>query len=690
MIPYSPLITGALNYFNTFDWYKIMQNTSQQRKEPKPKQPIKKPITGEASTAPKVNIMPPPQQQTVQPTRVDAAQNIFVNNSDYFLVAGFLLFVLIVIVQKIFGKVRSSGSKAGSTGLTVDTEKGSAHFATRGEIKHLLKRADRPPPAGELVIGEYLETSWLPWHLKSKNLILNRNLTSRHVLIAAPTGAGKSATLFLPNLVFPSKQSALITDVKSELWNYTSGFQTNAIRFAPMEKESAGFNWIPLCRDIRVAARCAEAIAYAQGVPKSDPYWINGELRILTAIFSHCAHSDAPLPTHAYELLNTDVDVLADILKNSPSENARRASVKFAKAKDEHKNSFTDAAANKMTWMEDPNIRRFTSSTKTAFDFGQLRHKPTQVYWCLKQTDVTGLKALTTLFFNLAILQLLDESGKIPVTFFLDEFANVGRLNNFESDITLLRGQNIAVVAGLQDRSQLDTLYGKSQATTILSQFNNVVLLAGLKEETAEMFSKLLGEFTFTDTRTSTSKSGGKGWFSSSSSKSESLHTSARRLLTTDELRRMPLGKNILISTNLAPIKLNAILYDTKEHKENKAKLKEIGIEIEVPTYTEAAAPKQLKQNTPATLAECIAASTGARAEQVNALVQGKPQPKQATKPEAEQLTVIKAKSGKLIPRVEPLGEPNFTVDDLHEAETEPEMETLDYDSILEELEKAA
>jgi type IV secretion system protein VirD4 len=673
----------------------MLQNT--QQKNPTKTKPVQQPA---------LQQQPAQQQtkaQTLQepPAPAAAPMNLIAKTA----ISAFQLFALPVIIflfllkKGVFSGLRSQKDN-------VDTEKGSAHFADRSEVKHLLKAANQPPPAGELLIGEYAETSFMPWRLKNKNLVLNRNLTSRHVLIAAPTGAGKSATLFLPNLVFPSKQSALITDVKSELWNYTSGFQTNPVRFAPMEKESASFNWIPLCKDIRIAARCAEAIAYAQGVPKSDPYWINGELRILTAIFSHCAHSDEPLPTHAYELLNTDVDVLADVLKNSPSENARRASVKFAKAKDEHKNSFTDAAANKMTWMEDPNIRRFTSSTKEAFDFGQLRHKPTQVYWCLKQTDVTGLKALTTLFFNLAILQLLDESGKIPVTFFLDEFANVGRLNNFESDITLLRGQNIAVVAGLQDRSQLDTLYGKSQATTILSQFNNVVLLAGLKEDTAEMFSKLLGEFTYTDIRTSRgSSSSSKGFFNSSSSSNESYYTSQRRLLTTDELRRMPLGENILISTNLAPIRLKAILYDTKKHPENKAKLNEIGVEMNAPTYT-GDEPKQLNaalvsSNTAASAAAAKPTAPPApkRADFIN---KNKPeqQPEQeefnfkemedtsaaaavaAAPDDYEDITIVKQK--RIIRRVEKLNQPDFTVEDLHDNEP-----LLSADQLYEQLEEA-
>jgi type IV secretory pathway TraG/TraD family ATPase VirD4 len=205
-------------------------------------------------------------------------------------------------------------------------------------------------------------------------------------------------------------------------------------------------------------------------------------------------------------------------------------------------------------------------------------------------------------------------------------------------------------------------------------------MLPGLQMQDAEDFSKMLGEKTYNEMRTSRGKSAGKGLFKSSSSTNESLHTSARRLLTAEELRCLPDNVCILYSTNLPPAYLQTLFY---KEPVCEAKTKPIGAELPVPTYTEAT-PKQLKgkDNTPATLAACIAASTGAKAEQVAALLEKKPQPKQ----EAEQQTVITAKSGKLIHRAEQLTEPNFTVQDLHEAE----MEMPDYDSIHDEIEKAA
>jgi hypothetical protein len=88
-----------------------------------------------------------------------------------------------------------------------------------------------------------------------------------------------------------------------------------------------------------------------------------------------------------------------------------------------------------------------------------------------------------------------------------------------------------------------------------------------------------------------------------------------------------------------------------------------------MPTYTEAAAaPEQLKEQGKAAPSLPPAA------------------PKQLPKPEVEAQTVIRTRSGKVIPRVEQLVEPSFSVDDLYDSE--PEIEVPDYESIHEELEK--
>jgi type IV secretion system protein VirD4 len=476
--------------------------------------------------------------------------------------------------------------------LPEDTSMGSAHFARRREIRHLLRPMKRPP-AGELIIGTYKERSWL--RLTNKFLVLPRSLTTRHVLIAAPSGAGKSRSLFLPNCHAAGLTSFVATDPKSELWKFTSGVQRNPIRFAPRDPDrSACFNWIPLCRDISVANLCVFSIVYAEGVDKGDKFWTNNERALLTALFTHVAHTDCPTPGHVYELLCSGVGSLMHELINSPAKAAQRAGRTLFQSDEKVFTGVIQGLVGKLQWLEEDNVRRMTSSSKEAFDFRVLRTKPTQIYWCLGLKDIADLQPLTALFFNLAIAMLIDTEGDVPVNLMFDEFANIGRIMNFKGHITTLRGQNVAIVAGLQARSQLDGIYGREDAASIFEGgFNNIATLAGVGTRTADEVSVSLGEFTHNEVRTSVNK---QGWLKSTSS--ESYHAHARRLMTADEIRRLPDDKILLKSTNLAPVILDKIQYNEPERP---AKVKGCAPELTPPTYTPIGmdAPKGKKKKTP-------------------------------------------------------------------------------------------
>jgi type IV secretion system protein VirD4 len=474
--------------------------------------------------------------------------------------------------------------------LPTDTSMGSAHFAERAEIKHLL-RPMKQPKAGELIVGIYKERSL--FRLKNKFVVLPRALITRHLLIAAPSGAGKSRSIFLPNCHAAGASSFIATDPKSELWKFTSSLQLNPVRFAPRDPDqSAPFNWIPLCKDARAAALCVWSIVYSEGVDKGDKFWTNNERGLLTALFAHVAHTDCPTPAHVYELLCSGVGSLMHELMNSQSSTAQRAARTLFQSDEKVYTGVIQGLVGKMQWLEDDNVRRFTSSTKTAFDFATLREKPTQVYWCLTQRDVADLQPLTALFFNLAIATLIDSEGSVPVNFYFDEFANIGRLLNFDKHITLLRGQNIAVIAGLQARAQLDSIYGRDDAKTIFEGgFNNIATLAGCGTETAEEVSKALGEFTHNEVRTSVNK---QGWFKATAT--DSYHAHARRLMTADEIRRLPDKQILLKSTNLPIMMLDKIQYNEPQRP---AKIRACGLELEPPSYTPIDAPKDKGKKKP-------------------------------------------------------------------------------------------
>jgi type IV secretion system protein VirD4 len=480
---------------------------------------------------------------------------------------GIAFFAVVLFIKLNFG---------GMSFKKKSTSHGSAHFATRGEIKHLLHKTKEPIPSGETIIGFYPEI----WPLNYKYLVLKRDLATRHILVLGPSGSGKSWAIFLPNC-HVNNGSFIATDPKSELWMNTSGLQSNPLRFAPRDPDaSAPFNFVPICRDIEAAEQVVISVVYARGIEQGDRFWTNGERQLLAALLNHVAHSEVPTPAHVYELLSAGAEVLAQELSNSKVKSVRRLSRNYLEGDFKIRTGIAQGLKGKMKWLEGEKVRRFTSSTAGSFEFGSLRRKATQIYWCLSEDDVTELQELTAIFFNLAMKALKQAEGTVPITLIFDEFANIGKLIGFEKDITLVRGRDIAIIAGLQSISQLETLYGKSEAETIFANFNNKVILNGLEYRTAEEISRLLGEYTHTEKRVSYSKSG--GFLSGRTTTTESYHPHARRLLTADEIRRYDSKKLILVSTNLPPVCLGRLIYNAGQRR---AKAGKCGKEIPTPDY---------------------------------------------------------------------------------------------------------
>jgi type IV secretion system protein VirD4 len=524
---------------------------------------------------------------TNNPFSSQSSQSQTVKGKDYFgehgaaqaaqMKAIYSLGVQYFPILLIGGLVAFVGGKKAYKKLTakVSTAHGSAHFATRWEIRKLLRPMNKPIKSGELRVGKYIEK----WRPKHKYVNLNREIVKRHVLVVGPSGAGKSRSLFLPNCYYNKGTSFLATDPKSELWEQTSGLQEDARRFAPMEPDkSFPFNPIPACKDIDVAERLAIAIVYARG-EEGDPFYYLTQRQLLTALIIHVAYSEVPTLTHLYEILTLGGFALVEVLQKSPNESARRLSTSFVGLNEKLLTGAVQALTGKLSWLENPKVRQFCSSVNYTFDFSELRRKPIQIYWCLNEDDVSKIMELTTAFFNMAMVSLKRaEDKKISVNFYFDEFGNIGRLTNFESDITLIRGKDLAVIACLQNIAQLEKIYGRVNAQIIWGNFNTKFVLNGLENATAETISKTLGDYTYVQEKYATSKS---GILTKNTTESESSH--ARPLATSDELRRYSKEKVIIISTELPAMSLERLQYNDRPN--NIAKLAACPPEIKVPSY---------------------------------------------------------------------------------------------------------
>lgn len=434
---------------------------------------------------------------------------------------------------------------------------GSAGFAGTHEREPFLFDSVATLPVGAVILGAD----------GGRVVALTPPHTSQHGVIVGGSGTGKSFSFFLPNMANARHISCVATDPKSELWHYTAGFHRRAVRYAPTDpdKSSAGFNWIPLCADARTASLCARTIVEAGETTKQEAPWPDLETAFLAALFSHTATLAVPTPLTAYRLLTrTEPGRLMAQFAESSSWTAREQAVIFLQTHERMRGSITPVLAAKLQFLRDENVARFTSSNFAAPDFGRLKMSPTALYWCVPEQDMALLKALSALFFTvlmdqIARVETAADGATVPVHLYLDEFANIGILPRYETTISLARGRGLSLWHGLQSLSQLEGLYGKANAQTILTNCATKIALSGLDVETAHYFSRTLGEATVGVRRPSWSRRR-FALFASSVSVSDQEH--ARSLMTPDEIRRIGEGKALVVTGNRRPLLIKKCWYE--------------------------------------------------------------------------------------------------------------------------------
>ena len=124
------------------------------------------------------------------------------------------------------------------------------------------------------------------------------------------------------------------------------------------------------------------------------------------------------------------------------------------------------------------------------------------------------------------------------VIFLLDEFGNMPAIESMANIITVCLGRNIKFNLIIQGISQLKKLYGDDYKT-ILGNCSNKFYIFTNEVETAEEFSKLLGDKTIT----TYSRSGEI----LDTTKHQTESVDGRKLLTTDELMHLEEGEVVIV-----------------------------------------------------------------------------------------------------------------------------------------------
>jgi type IV secretion system protein VirD4 len=424
-----------------------------------------------------------------------------------------------------------------TTALPDSDAHGTARFASLEELKeNKILRKNFEMNAGDFIIGQ----------CEQGFLTLAQERADKHNYIIGVNGSGKTKSMICPNITFSTGDSLFISDVKrqkgttnGELWELTSGYTRKPCYFSPLEpkKNMLKFNWIPaLNGDIVKAKLFAEAVVFSsEAVKKAGEslFWYETARDLLAATWLHTAETSNPTPANAYRILMSKESELKNLLENTPVTEARILARTYLDAPDKTGGSMLTTARNSFGFMQSPEIQHFTD-TMSETDFTALRREEIAIYYQARSEKKTLLQPLNCLILTYMFTQLKEYDG-LRVKFILDEFANFGKIPDFETEITLLRDKNLPITAAVQTfRSQVESNYGKIPTDTILSNFNNQFCFAGLDAKSAEEISKSLGEFTYVQQKIAKTSS---GFLENSVTKSIQEH--GRRLMTADEITRM-------------------------------------------------------------------------------------------------------------------------------------------------------
>jgi type IV secretion system protein VirD4 len=386
-----------------------------------------------------------------------------------------------------------------------------------------------------------------------------------HVLCYAPTRSGKGVGLIVPTLLsWP--ESAVITDLKGELWELTAGWRKHhannrVLRFEPAAPTGAA-HWNPL-DEIRLGTEHEVGDVQNLATLIVDPdgrgletHWQKSAQALLVGVILHALYrarekgEDTPSLSNIDDLLSDPDRAIEELwmeMFTAPFRGRENQRIVGATARDmmdrppEEAGSVLSTVKSYLSLYRDPVVRANTADSH--FRVRDLMHHadPVSLFIVTRPTDKARLRPLIRIMLNMIVRLLAEriefEQGRPKPAYqhrllmMLDEFSGLGRLEILQESLAWLAGYGIKCYLICQDINQLkSSKSGYGQDESITSNCHIQVAFPPNRVETAEHLSKLTGQATVVREQVTR---GGKHT-------SRTQQEVQRSLLTVDECLRMP------------------------------------------------------------------------------------------------------------------------------------------------------
>lgn len=484
----------------------------------------------------------------------------------FFLLCATVFYICIIFTYVFNGKKYMRG-----------TEHGSSKWARRNEINSVK---DTKNFKNNIILTD---TEGISLDCRVPGVNLN-------TLVIGGSGTGKTRFFLKPNLM-QMNSSYVITDPKGEILRAEGkmledeGYKIKVLNLVDMERSSSynPFAYLREGKDEDVMTLINTIMTNTQDKKSSssDPFWEKAEMLFLQAIFFYLVY-EAPerernIPMvmeliraadikENQEDFKSDLDLLFEALEKEKGDGhiAVIQYKHFKVAAGKTSKSIVISAAARLAPYNIPAVANI--SLRDDFELAKIGEERTALFIIISPTNTTfnfiAAMLYTQLFAELDYIANWKYGGQLPIKtrFLLDEFANIGRIPEFEKILAYARSLGLCIAPIFQSLSQLKEMY-KDNWETIVDNCSSFLFLGGQGQATTEYVSKLLGKTTI-DTMT-TSRSKGRN-----SSSNLNFNILGRELLMPNEIAKMPSSDCILFVKGLNPYKSKK--YDIKKHPNYK------------------------------------------------------------------------------------------------------------------------
>jgi type IV secretion system protein VirD4 len=405
--------------------------------------------------------------------------------------------------------------------------------------------------------------------------------TETHTLCIGATRSGKSRNVVIQSigLLALAGESLVISDPKSELYNYTApylerlGYEVITLDFKNPLKSSR-YNFLQSVIDSVNDNDIPKAIDYAWditkilvGETKGERIWNDGEASVITSSILAVVYDNKDSPqyqnlTNVYKFISemckmdTKEFPLNKYLATLSDDHPAKALIGIAEvAPSRTRGSFYTSALTTLRLFTNPNIYDMTCTSDFVPQYSGVTKR---ALFIILPDDKTTYYPLASLFvaqqYQLLVAESDKRGGELErrVNFLLDEFGNFVQMPIFATMVTVGAGRGMRFNIFVQSFSQIVEKYGKEASETIKSNCHTWIYLRSDDAGTLDEMSKRLGNYTIATHSKSSS-------FSRNNSRSSSIsvNLTGRPLLTSDEIRMIKRPYSLMTSDN-HPAILNA------------------------------------------------------------------------------------------------------------------------------------